>query len=203
MYTEITVGDGQTTLLDVNSSPKLIRRGVLTMKVKSRELGMRKMIEKPIYIVEVAEEGYGTSIASVFQAVQEGEGDNIVVQKAYKESITQQAFKESTFLGKVAQKVHSKNLKPKRVVTTNPPVFLTPIVLGTDTFTGMSGLGFYEREPDRFVIHDGKPTIEYGKNTGVFICLNSVKWEKVYVSAGQIVQDYIADKQLWFNLEGA
>lgn len=201
-YTEIQVGDGQSTLLDVKSKPALIRRGTLTMKVKSRDSLISKVEEKPVYIVELAEESYGTSVVSVFSAVQERSGDHVVVQKAYTENITKPSFKGTTFLGKVAQKVHEKSLKPKRVVTTKPPVFLAPVVMGVDTFTQEHGLGFYEREPDKFVMKDGHPSIEYGKNTGVFICLNSIKWDKAYVSAGQLIQDYVADKQLWFNLGG-
>lgn len=201
-YTEIQVGDGQSTLLDVKSKPALIRRGTLTMRVKAKDSLISKVEEKPVYIVELAEEPYGTNIVSVFSAVQVGKGDHLVVQKAYTETITQPSFKNTTFLGKVAQKVHEKNLKPKRIVTTKPPVFLAPVVPGVDTFTREEGLGFYEREPDKFVIKDGQPTIEYGKNTGVFICLNSIKWDKAYVNAGQLIQDYVADKQLWFNLGG-
>lgn len=201
-YTEIQVGDGQNVLLDVTSTPTLIHRGTLTMKVKSRDGLVNKVEERPIYIVELAEEPHGANVVSVFTAVQEGTEDHVVVQKAYTENITKPAFKGTTFLGKVAQKVHEKNLKPKREVTTKPPVFLAPVVMGVDTFTQEHGLGFYEREPDKFVMKDGQPSIEYGKNTGVFICLNSIKWGKAYVNAGQVIQDYVADKQLWFNLGG-
>ena len=105
-YTEIQVGDGQSTLLDVKSKPALIRRGTLTMKVKSRDSLISKVEEKPVYIVELAEESYGTSVVSVFSAVQERSGDHVVVQKAYTENITKPSFKGTTFLGKVAQKVH-------------------------------------------------------------------------------------------------
>ena len=43
-YTEIQVGDGQSTLLDVKSKPALIRRGTLTMKVKSRDSLISKVV---------------------------------------------------------------------------------------------------------------------------------------------------------------
>lgn len=193
-FTEIISPDGSSSLVDVMSPPVLIRRGTLSIKTKQDG----KVAEKAIYIVELAEELSGTDVIAVYKAVTiDG-----VVQKDYTEKVIKQGYKESTFLGELAQAVKGKNLKERRTVETKPPLFLAPITLGVDTFTGLEEKGFYEREEDRHVIQDGRPAIKFGDNTGVFIGLSSIKWEKVYVDMNDVTKGYLANKQIWFNLEG-
>lgn len=194
-FKEITLGDGTVTLISVDSTPNLIRRGVLTLTVE--EEGQK--VKKPIYIVELAEEnGGGADIVSVYGI----KANSNVVQKDYEEIIVKAGYKETTELAKVASKVlkaRKGGVPQKRELRTKPPLFLAPVVESIGTFTNVVERGFFEREPDRFRMEDGKPYIQYGKNTGVFIGLNSIKWEKAYVNARELADRYITDKELWFD----
>lgn len=194
-FVEVTNPNGEASLIDVNNPPTLIRRGVLSLKTKVNDT----VEEKPIYIVELAEELSGTDIVSVYK-VKAIDG---TVQKDYIEERVTPKFKSTTFLGELAQKVKGKSIKEQRRVETKPPLFLAPVVNGVDTFTGIEGRGFYEREEDRHILlPDGKPGIAYGDNTGVFIGLSSIRWDKVYVDVDSIAKGYLSQKQIWFNLEG-
>nr|DAI05888.1 MAG TPA: hypothetical protein [Herelleviridae sp.] len=193
-FTEVISPNGDSSLIDVTNPPILIRRGTLSIKTKIDN----KAVEKAIYIVELAEETSGTDVVSVYKA----KTINGVVQKDFVTEEVKQGYKSTTFLGDLAQKVKGSDLRGKRYISTKPPLFLAPVVFGKDTFTGVEERGFYEREEDRHVIQDGKPAIQFGDNTGVFIGLSSIKWERVYVDMNDVAKGYLANKQVWFNLEG-
>lgn len=189
-FKEITLGNGEQSVIDVDAPPKLIRRGALSIKNAKGE-------KDPIYIVELAEETGDVDIVRVYKAkkgMHPPMKDFEVVEKEPK-------FAGETKLGEMANLLLKKQSpKKKRTYVDNPPLFIAPIQYSEDTFTGKYGKGFYERTKDQFVNRDGKPAIAYGKNTGVFIGLDSIHWDKAYVDASSIVQDFVSDKELWFNL---
>lgn len=181
--------NGYRTLIDTESTPTLIRRGVLSLKT---DKGLQA-----IYIIEHAEEKESDDIVSVY-AVKKDSNPPV---KDFEAKEVYYKYRESTLLGKLANQVFSKKLsKPEEKVEEKPPLFLAPITEGTDTITEVEGPGFYEREPDKFRIKEGKPFVEYGENTGVFIGLNSIKWEKAFVQTRGLLEDYIRDKEIWFDM---
>lgn len=193
-FKTVTLGNGATEIINVDSPPSLIRRGVLSLKVTEKG----KLVTTPVYIVEYAKEQGGVDLVSVF-AIKKG---STVPEKDFEVVTEELKYKDSTFLGKFANNMlkNQKNIPEKRTVRVKPPLFIAPVVIGVGTFTGKIERGFYERERDRFkMIGNKEMAVEYGSNTGVFIGLNSVKWEKTYVNAGDLVQDFVADKQLWFD----
>lgn len=190
---EITLGNNTMQLVSVDTPPKLIRRGVLSMVLADNK---QEKVAKPIYIVEYAEELGGTDLVSVYGV----KANSKVVEKDYEVIVEKQSYGKDTFLGELANKVHGKNLPDKRVVRTKPPLFIAPVVIGVGTFTGKTELGFYERAKDRFVTTGTGVGVEYGKNTGVFIGLNSIKWEKTFINASDTLQSFVADKTLWFDI---
>lgn len=191
-FRQVTMGEGQVELVDVTTPPKLIRRGVLSMKTVEKG----KEVLKPIYIVEHAEEQGGADIVSVY-TVKEGSQPPIkdfeTIERKFK-------YKEGTYLGKLANRLLGDSAPVKKVVEDKPPLFLAPVTYAKGTFTGNFERGFYEREKDRFTVSEGKMKIIYGDNTGVFIGLDSVKWDKAYVDAGDLTSKYVQDKMLWFDL---
>ena len=194
-FTEVISPNGEASLIDVNNPPTLIRRGVLSIKTKVNN----EVKETPVYIVELAEELTGTDVVSVYKVKEIGDS----IQKDYIEEKVTPRFKSTTYLGELAQKIKGRSIKEQRRVETKPPLFLAPVVNGIDTFTGIEGKGFYEREEDRHILlPDGKPGIAYGDNTGVFIGLSSIKWDKAYVDVESITKGYLSQKQIWFNLDG-
>lgn len=191
---ELTLGNNSMQVVNVDTPPTLIRRGVLSMVTKQGML--QEVVVKPIYIVEYAEEVGGVDLVSVFGL----KANSKMPEKDYEVIIQKQGFKTTTFLGDLASKVKGKDLPEKKVIRTKPPLFIAPVVTGVNTFTGKTELGFYEREKDRFITTATGAGIEYGENTGVFVGLSSVKWEKTFVNAGDTVQSFVADKLLWFDL---
>lgn len=196
-FKEVTMGDGNIELIDVDTPPKLIRRGVLSMK----QVEKGKEVLKPIYVIEHAEELGGADIVAVYRVKENSKP----VVKDFQSVETRFKYRESTFLGGLANKKleAQKEVPVKRKVENKPPLFLAPITLGVGTFTGKLERGFYEREQDRFVLDNGKPKIQYGENTGVFIGLDSVKWDKAFVNAGDSINQYVQDKLIWFDLQNA
>lgn len=162
--------------------PRLIHYGVLTIQ------------KKPLYIVEVMAEK--VDIPSQYVTVYAVEPESKPPIKAYERVVKNQGFKETTTLGLLASKLYKpKNKEYKRV---KPPLFMTELVYGTDTFTGKYGKGFYEREQDTVKVVNGKPQVIFGEKTGVFIGLDSIGWEKIVVAPDDILEEYLARKRLWY-----
>lgn len=189
-FKEITLGNGDKKILDVDAPPKLIRRG--TYKLEDN-----KGRAVPFYIIELAEEAGDVDLARVY-AVKK---DSNPPMKDFDVQEVKPAYRGGTTLGRIAnERLRKQKPKSQRKIIDKPPLFIATIQEGIDTFTGGYGRGFYERAKDEFRNGGGKPVIQYGQNTGVFISLNSVEWEKAYVDASSLVKDYITDKELWFNL---
>lgn len=83
-------------------------------------------------------------------------------------------------------------------VTTKPPVFIAPVTLGVDTFTHQQGKGFYERTPDKFSAGNGN--LMPGKNTNIFVGLESIKWSEPNYLVGPNRKDYDQLLSTWFGV---
>lgn len=166
----------------LDSIPRMVYVGTLTVN------------KKPMYIVEVLEEFQGANpqYVTVYE-VEKGSNPPI---KAYKRERVTRKYKASTELGKLASMMFKPKVTERKV--TNPPLFLTDIVEGQDTFTGKFGRGFYEREKDSITISDGSPKVIHGQSTGVFIGLDSIAWNKITIAPDDILLEYEARKALWY-----
>lgn len=166
----------------LKATPRAMHVGVLVVK------------KKPVYIVEVMEEGAG--VDSQYITVYGVARDSKPPTKDYIIKEETRGFKETTTLGKLA----SSLFKPKkaRVNEVLAPLFMTDIVYGVDTFTGKHSKGFYERASDTFRYSGGKTKVVYGEPTGVFISLESITWTKLVVTPEDILKEYNARKDLWF-----
>lgn len=193
-FKEVKLSNGAGEIIDVSATPKLIRRGVLS--VKSNESG--EEVSKPIYVVELAEEATGSDIASVYR-VKPGSNPPI---KDFDREEKELKYRESTYLGKLANASLKKAGKKQRKVEVveKPPLFLAPVTTAINTFTGELERGFFEREKDQLTIDSGKVKMVYGQETGVFIGLKLIMWEKAFVNTGDLVSQYIQDKAIWFDL---
>ena len=165
--------------------------------------GVLYVNKRPVYIVEVIEERgepaeYVTVYAAHTPKTVRGQenSEDVTPVKAF-DTVKQEIgkIKDTTVLGKLANKIHKPKYKLKQVV--KPPLFMTDILPGVDTFTGKEGRGFYEREKDRVVIGKEMKVI-HGERTGVFIAFDSIVWEKTKVPTNNILADYHARKTLFF-----
>lgn len=157
-------------------------------------VGVLTINKQPIYIVEVMEESNMNPMQ--YATVYAVERDSKPPIKAYDRIVSAQEYKSTTLLGELATKLY----KPKRKETKRdkPPLFMTDIIYGKDTFTGKEGRGFYEREKDKTTVQGGKLKVVYGQPTGVFIGLDSIGWTKLVIAPEDVVKEYQARKMLWY-----
>ena len=166
----------------LKTTPRIMHVGVLIVK------------KKPMYIVEVMEEGAGKD--SQYITVYGVAKDSNPATKDYIVKEEVKGYKDTTPLGKLASSLFkSKKVRRNEV---RAPLFMTDIVHGVDTFTGKHSRGFYERAKDTFMYSGGKTRVKYGETTGVFISLESITWTKIVVTPEDILKEYHARKDLWF-----
>jgi len=162
--------------------------------------GVMYVNKKPVYIIEVVEEnGENAEFVTVYEAHRhKNEEDASIPVKAYDVVEKDMNYiKPTTLLGQLASKMVKPN--KKRIKITKPPLFMTEIMVGKDTFTGKEGRGFYEREKDEVRITKKEGIgVKRGDRTGVFISLDSIIWEKVRVPTTDLVEEYQARKTLYF-----
>lgn len=177
--------------LDSLDTPTRIHTGVLYVQ------------KKPIYIIEVVEEhGNPAEYVTIYDAHQprtlsREDLVDITPVKAY-DRVEKEIgkIKDTTILGQLASKI---NKPTKKIIhITKPPLFMTDIQVGVDTFTGKEGKGFYEREKDVVRITGKGMDIKHGDRTGVFISFDSIVWEKLKIPTDDVLMDYQARKTLFF-----
>lgn len=147
---------------------------------------------KPIYIVERLEDGNYPEVVKVYD-----------VAKGY--DVPVRAFELRTVVKTVnptsrAGLLASRFVKPRkhRVRVEKPPLYISPIVEGVDTFTGFHGDGFYDKEEDKMYYKEGKRFLEEGGLTGVFITLASIKWSHPVIATSDVVDEYQTLKQMYY-----
>lgn len=150
----------------------------------------------PVYIVEMLEDGNDPTMITIFKV--QPKSDPPV--KEFKPKLVTPTFSTKTILGRLAAKKYRGKQKAVRVIEESPPLFMTPVVYGFDTFTGADGRGFWEREEDKLEVVDGKVTVTRGERTGVFISLDSVTWEKIVIPTGEVLKQWRAQETLFFKL---
>lgn len=162
--------------------------------------GVLYVNKTPVYIVEIVEEnGANADFITVYEAHKHKEqSESNIPVKAY--DVVERDLnyiKPTTVLGQIASKIVKPNKKKFKV--TKPPLFMTEIEVGKDTFTGREGRGFYEREKDEVRISKKEGVgVKRGVRTGVFVSLDSIIWEKVKVPTMGLVEEYKARKTLYF-----
>lgn len=149
------------------------------------------MYNKPIYIVEHLVDPTSFDVVIVY-SIKDNSKPPV---KAFDEVKYETQYKGSTSLGALANQVGIKT--KRKSIQERPPLFVTPVLQGVDTFTGQEGMGFFEREKDNFRA-SGK-VIE-GAQTGVFITLDSVTWNHTFVPAHNVLSDYLTVRDVWFNI---
>lgn len=171
------------------------------MGVTKLHVGYLKVQKEPHYIVEMVEDqGNPPEFVTVYKPHPKqklNKNEDVLPRKAFTMvEKTVSGYSDSTVLGKLAKRVKEEH-KVKEPVE-NPPIFMTAIVWGVDTFTGKEGWGFYEHEQDITQYKNGKPSIKHGAPTGVFISLDSIIWEKTVLPLGEVLDDYKARKTLLY-----
>jgi len=129
--------------------------------------------KKPLYIAEYHTSGEPRSIAIYGVTTEKLADGTVYYDKKYTVKKTQHTkYDTSTLLGRLAQ----GDTKPETVKAKeyDLPIFIETIEQGVDTFTHKEGDGFWEHTRGRFDPEDG---YVMGEKTGVFICLDSFKWQ--------------------------
>lgn len=158
--------------------------------------------KEPVYIIELIKEPDGMEYVTIY-AVQKGSYNQSVEGKAIPKRASGVVEKvigrvsNNTLLGSLANRYN----KTKKVITRKeaPPLFMTEVTEGVDTFTKEQARGFYEREKDSFAQRDGKGYVKHGEITGVFISLNNIVWYKEYILIGDILEEYTARKGVFLG----
>lgn len=108
-------------------------------------------------------------------------------------------YSPSTKLAAIKGEMLGKNnTYSKTIKKYFPPLFVTIIETGTDSFTGKKGHGFYEETPSRL---QGKNFVR-GNKTGIFICLDSFHWKDAQYRASDMrkyAEELKADDDLDFR----
>lgn len=163
-------------LITLANEPHYNRRGILMMNLKGKK--------SPIYIGEYQTDIPLIAIYGVRTKVVGGKEfyDKDYIETKHKEY----KYSSRTTLGALASAAKGNTPTVKIIKEYQAPLFRAKIVEGTDTFTGRRGFGFYEQEPDT-VTDEG---IEENGKTGVFIGLDSFKWQNVTYSPRKVLDDY-------------
>lgn len=173
--------------------------GVLRLKDSSAKKGEKKP-PIPVYVAETAT-GLPMQDVAIYKAQLFYDKNNKPIldsdnqyqfDKRFKiiESSTVKKYRGDTPLTALANKLTKP--KSKKIVKYDPPIFISTVELGTDTFTKEYGQGIKEYEPAKLNIETGR--IEAQKPTGVFICLNSFYWYKKEMLAKDVVS-YVKSKE--------
>lgn len=171
--------------------PDLVHRGLLRMNLIDPHT--KEKVKTPVYLCEIIEEQRERRFVSVYKP----HSINEPWTKRYNTVDVKQGITGTTTLARIAQDVFGPSKVSKKRIE-EMPVFVAPLLIGVDTFTGASGLGFWEREQDRVLVNGTKTTIEHGKRTGVFICLSTLEWAEPVVPTGDLVSRSRAQEALWY-----
>lgn len=177
--------------------PLRVRTGVLYKEVNLMD-GMKNPItgeyitsKKAIYIIEHIIDPHSFDMVVAYQP----KAKSNPPVKDYAEKVYKSSYRETTPLGKLA--VTSGRKQERKRVEEAPPLFVTPVIEGIDTFNNTFGLGFPEREPDKFLANGER---KEGNSTGVFITLDSVEWGQTHVPTREVVANYTAMRDVWFHI---
>lgn len=163
--------------------------------------GVLWVAQKPYYIVELVKEN-SFSYVMVYKV---HPGTDKDPHKLAQEVVDNQPrFSNQTRLGQIANSMFPTKATKRWVV--KDPVYVAPTVPNRmNTFTGQYEEGFFDREEDKIVVIGGKPMMDRGANTGVFIGLSSITWEdKVRIptdSLVKVLRNY-QQQDLFFDLQG-
>lgn len=122
-------------------------------------------------------------------------------QKAYRVEEVTKTLHGGTYLSNRIKSLMPTKKQYKKVY--KDPLFIANVIpsgIGIDTVTGRSGKGFFERQREERVTTSKGITIKGGEYTGVFISLESVKWNRSYTPLDSIVQYYKATKESDINV---
>lgn len=156
----------------------------ITMRVS---VGAYYFDGKPVYIVEHIEEDLNEYVL-VYEVHDSNEIENPI--KAFTTKEVRKTIPGGTLISNLIKSRLPNKVSYKRV--NKDPLFVSNIIpIGTDTVTGKTGKGFFERTPDRTVTtqKEGVKVIN-GTYTGVFITLSNIKWFKSYTPLESVVQYY-------------
>lgn len=147
--------------------------------------GVLKFDKEPYLIIKEVAMANGTHYVAAYDYSKEmyKRSNGEVIRKAYAEYETPTAFSTKSVMGKKALSLFGS--RNKKVVKELPAKFIAPIVEGTDTFTGKTGLGFYERADDKEI--NGQ--FVEGEPTGVFVLLEHIKFGKVTIDEKSILEE--------------
>lgn len=177
--------------LETFNTPGMFHEGVLYIDYK------------PQYIVEYYDEAGVDTYVTVYEVDEASLRENAPEEaiknprKAYEIRRINPGFREDTRLSTLAAERFNKNMNRREEKRDKPPVFTAPVQYGRDTFYGIEGMGFYERTKDRYGMKDGKPIVEGGHLTGVFIALDSIDWRRRYVPTEEMLNQYVARVSMW------
>lgn len=157
-----------------------------SLSFKAVREGVYYVDKKPIYIIDLMDE-YVDPYVLVF-AVQDDSDVENPTKKWKTETIMPPAFLHTTELSRLAnEQTHRNKLTSRKVNVINPPLFMSPVIEGVDTFTQEESQGFNEKSPDKET-SDGLPT-------GVFITLATVRWTRTFIPQKYLV-DYFQRRKI-------
>lgn len=155
--------------INLENTVSMVSEGVLYFK------------KKPIYIIERVQ---SESEVVIVYEVENAQAD--YPEKAYTIKKEVLGIQGGTVIGDELSRRLPKSVKKRKVE--KDPLFIAPLVEGTDTITKKTGLGFFERQPDTYDI--ATKTMVEGKRTGVFIHLDSIDWRRTYVPKDFAIKRY-------------
>ena len=177
---------GNVKIDGTNSFNNYTQVGILWKDVPS-EKEPSKLVRTPVYILEtVSTKDPNMQTVAAYAPVIEEVGGELFIRKKYTKvpATTGPQFKDSTVLGRLAILKNQDKIKKVTEDRIDLPLFISKLEYGTDTFTGHIGMGFKEYKSSVNPKESGP--------TGVFICLDSVKWSHKKADPNKVME-YIKD----------
>lgn len=180
---------------DSNGFPSILHQGIYYVRTKVPGKDDQK---DPVYIVEYLEKpnGYQADMVTVYEAVKDKHSN---IRKSFYVDKQVHGYKGVTKLGKFANKLYPSTEKVKEI--TNRPLYVSQVGWGTDSFSGVEGRGFLDREPQKQRLNTKTGEIEHygGKTSGVFITFDSIEWEHQYVATRDIIDEERNNRYLFLG----
>lgn len=149
----------------------------------------------PIYIVEHIEESLNEYV--LVYDIQEGTEEP--VKKYSTRAVNTRTIPGGTRLSEIIKSRIPAKIQQKKII--EEPIFVANIIhMGTDTVTGKTGKGFFERTRDSVTLTEKGRKVIPGDYTGIFIGLSNIKWRNSYTPIDSVVESYRQQKENRINV---
>lgn len=147
----------------------------------------------PIYYVETktSQDNIAQFVLVYRPKIIKSETGLISIDKDYRSVPAKSSYSGETKLSILAKNIKESKSKGKQRVY-NPPLFVSMVDWGKDTFSGKEGLGFWEYTPNKIDL-TAKSMTE-GHKTGVFILMSDIKWNKPVMDPKDVLEFMLSER---------